>query len=415
MKLLLREAAVVALLSGLTFQALRHFVADRYVVPSGSMQPVLYGAEHGGDVVLVDKTASAANLRRFDLAVFRRQQNDEDLVKRVVSLGDEWVEVRDGDLFVGPAQERLERVQKHPLESRDLRVPWLAWPSPPGQSADVLLTAGESNPGRLLVPTFATEDDARRSCTVDSRVAHSARDRDGRASSRDWLQTRPIDGSYVDRCGERRTEGSDLRVDDFGADFEVELRGVRALLLGVDLRPDSWAIRWEPATGALQLWRNGETVERRDDARSALPLDRAVRTRVEFGRLDGAFFVAVGGDDQTLWWVGQRRGWQAVDEGPVRLQLPQNGLRLAAVGGAGCAIQRLTVFRDLHWFRPPLEVGAPQATPARHVPPGTVWLLGDNSVDSRDSRMFGPMPKASFVGRPVAVLGPWPFQRLLRR
>lgn len=415
MKVLLREALTVAVLSGLTFQALRAFVADRYVVPSGSMQPVLYGAEVGGDVVLVDKTARVDRLQRFDLAVFRRAQNGEDLVKRVASLGDEWVEVRDGDLFAGPAADRLERVQKHPLDCRDLRVPWLVWPWPLGQRTDALLPAGEAAAGRLLVPTFATEADARSSCRTDVRVARAELDRDGRAGVREWLQTRAVDGCYVDAHGQRRTEGSDLRVDDFGADFEIELRGVRALLLGLDLRPDSWVLRWEPATGAIELWRNGETVERRLDARAALRPDGATRVRVEYGRLDGAFFVAVGGDPQSLWWVAQRRDWMAIDEGPVRLQLPQSGLRVAAVGGAGCAVDRLTVFRDLHWFRPPLEVGAVAAQAARHVPPGMVWLLGDNSVDSRDSRMFGALPWSAFVGRPRAVLGPWPFQRWLSR
>ena len=28
----------------------------------------------------------------------------------------------------------------------------------------------------------------------------------------------------------------------------------------------------------------------------------------------------------------------------------------------------------------------------RHVPAGAVWVEGDNSVDSRDSRNFGPLP-----------------------
>ena len=94
---------------------------------------------------------------------------------------------------------------------------------------------------------------------------------------------------------------------------------------------------------------------------------------------------------------------------------PANALRIAAVGGAGGAIERLTVFRDVHWFRPPLEVGSVTSQTASHVPPGTVWLLGDNSVDSRDSRHFRDLPASTFVGRPRAVLGPWPYQRWLSR
>jgi signal peptidase I len=42
------------------------------------------------------------------------------------------------------------------------------------------------------------------------------------------------------------------------------------------------------------------------------------------------------------------------------------------------------------------------------VPPGTVYVLGDNRVDSIDSREFGPVPLSSVVGRVTARLFPLP-------
>jgi signal peptidase I len=42
------------------------------------------------------------------------------------------------------------------------------------------------------------------------------------------------------------------------------------------------------------------------------------------------------------------------------------------------------------------------------VPPGTVYVLGDNRVDSIDSRHFGPVPLSSVVGRVPARLFPSP-------
>ena len=80
MKALLREAVVVALVSGVVFQTLRHQVAERYVIPSGSMQPLLYGADHGGDVVLVDLLADMESLRRYDLGVFSQPDSRQRLV-----------------------------------------------------------------------------------------------------------------------------------------------------------------------------------------------------------------------------------------------------------------------------------------------------------------------------------------------
>ena len=42
------------------------------------------------------------------------------------------------------------------------------------------------------------------------------------------------------------------------------------------------------------------------------------------------------------------------------------------------------------------------------VPPGQLYLLGDNRSDSVDSRHFGPVPVDTVVGRVVGRLLPWP-------
>ena len=40
------------------------------------------------------------------------------------------------------------------------------------------------------------------------------------------------------------------------------------------------------------------------------------------------------------------------------------------------------------------------------VPPGTVWVMGDNRANSADSRIFGPVPVSTVVGRAFARV--WP-------
>jgi signal peptidase I len=40
------------------------------------------------------------------------------------------------------------------------------------------------------------------------------------------------------------------------------------------------------------------------------------------------------------------------------------------------------------------------------VPPGTVWVMGDNRTNSADSRVFGPVPRSTIVGRAFARV--WP-------
>ncbi len=42
------------------------------------------------------------------------------------------------------------------------------------------------------------------------------------------------------------------------------------------------------------------------------------------------------------------------------------------------------------------------------VPPGTVWVMGDNRGNSSDSRIFGPVPRSTVVGRAFARV--WPLR-----
>lgn len=44
------------------------------------------------------------------------------------------------------------------------------------------------------------------------------------------------------------------------------------------------------------------------------------------------------------------------------------------------------------------------------VPPGYIWVMGDNRTNSADSRFFGPIPFESVTGH--AVVRYWPFDRL---
>lgn len=44
------------------------------------------------------------------------------------------------------------------------------------------------------------------------------------------------------------------------------------------------------------------------------------------------------------------------------------------------------------------------------VPPGDLWVMGDNRNDSDDSRVFGPIPESTVIGR--AIWRVWPLDHM---
>ncbi len=92
---------------------IKTFLMQAYFIPSGSMEPTL----QIGDRVLVNKLSyDFGDLGRGDLVVFNRPPNqpdgEDDLIKRVVALPGEVIEIRDGEVFIttvdNPDQQRLE-------------------------------------------------------------------------------------------------------------------------------------------------------------------------------------------------------------------------------------------------------------------------------------------------------------------
>ena len=64
---------------------------------------------------------------------------------------------------------------------------------------------------------------------------------------------------------------------------------------------------------------------------------------------------------------------------------------------------------DVQIVEPYLQDGTTNGDERFVVGPGEVFVMGDNRLNSRDSRRFGPIPVGDVIGK--AVLRYWPFDR----
>lgn len=400
---LLRDATFVSLLAVLTVQGLRHWVGDRYLVPSGSMEPLLHGHLKDGDMVFVDKVARASSRQRHDLVVVAHAEKAGDqMVKRLVARGDVatecWINIEQGDLWLGDNPQQLQREQKDPLQSRDMRVLWALAAEPTAVTPRLDLAASQAG---QLPPLASTAAEAR------NLLSARRRGRLARSLPVGCIGTaQPVDSSYIDATGTPSPASSDVNVSDCGIEIDIdELDG--ELLATIDSRAGVLTFHWQPGTGNLVLWRNGIDVASSQLRAAALP------KRVEFGLLDDRVFFWLDGEPAAC-LVQLESSWT---KSPGDTPQPVRTLvHVACIGnGTGLRWRWLRVFRDVFHRRDPIigPPGQPGSWP-RNVPPGHWFLLGDSTFDSRDSRQFGPVPASTFLGVPRLVLGPWPRARWVR-
>ncbi len=395
-------AMVVAVV---TFQLIRTHLLERYLVPSASMEPTLHGDPTEGDLVLVDKTSYwRREPKPFDLVVVR---SDHDplasfLVKRAVVIGPAWLQIDQGDLFVGPTEQQLARVVKDPVARRDHLVPHYFFPNPnvePELPVDRYFFERPSHwradaDGIELRAGAADLEGLARALTPSSRRRVQREDGAG-APPFGHLGTREaVTTSFLDCRGRRIGRDHvhpDIAVeidatlgdDCTGIQLVLEHQGVcRSVGIGSD--------------GGVELRRDGVTVQAYRATPEALPR----RVTATFGHLDGMLFLVV--DDALVFHRHEGIPANGLPPDGSIVSRRRNLLHVAAAGGTA-RLHRVAALHDLFHER--------REAPFRRQPPtfvesGQVYLLGDNTFDSRDSRTYGPFPLADVVGRPWLVLAP---------
>jgi signal peptidase I len=369
-------------------------VVQAYNIPTSSMEPTLHGELAHPDYILVDKTAFLRrNPRRWDIVVFNppekaeRSRSGEEapektaFVKRCVGLGGESLDLLGGDLYVdGRLARRGRRVEDAmmvPLYDlgRDLRDS--AARSRSGFLADMVFD------GTWTMRTGAW--------SIRGDAFHAAPTEDGEARleklgelTNSYLQ---VDGNWANYYA----PAGDLEVR-----FRAEPRDP-GTTVGADLTEGTGdaAQRHSLRIGPHGvLLRSGSRTWRSPLARAGAgrPLD------VAFRNVDDRLTVSV--DGETLLRVKL----------PARTTRPREpepgGVELVAEGGCA-SFGAVRILRDIVYVRG-------EGSWPRVVPGGSLFMLGDNTGNSSDSRVWGTVPEKDLIGVPFFVVYPPTRVKVLR-
>jgi signal peptidase I len=386
----LPKLALGAVLGLALLALLRAFVGDVYRVSTGSMRPTLQAGDGEREYVLVT-FGMPETLTRHSLVVVREHAGAEALVKRVVGLPGDEILLMDGDLLVDgsrlpPETPRAAPVplfdsSRHALEeyffhSLDGPAHWDL--SGAAADLDALELERGSDAGLLFL----------HKPLLDDRLDTAGRRVPGRAHVGDAMLELGV------RLGDLAPQGGRLRLrllergDTFEFVLDIGPEG-RAATARLERRPGPDGTALEVLAEAPIELRSGQVLELR------------------FANLDNHLIAAAPALGLRLRAdYGQNRPWA----GSFLTGSPSVGPRVAFGGeGLRARFEAVRVSRDLMWFdqgeyavQNPLQLG-----------PAEIFVLGDDSAASRDSRQFGPLPLTSLVGRPRLVVWPPGRVRLL--
>ena len=384
----------------------------------------------GGDRVWIDRLARWSGPRRGQLWAFRDPADARRwLVKRVVGLPGERIDLRHGDLLVN------SQIQAKSLdELREVSIPVMSIRAEDGGKPDI---AGESagagaDPSATAIaalcwrPAAGSAWEARGRewigpHTMDHPAANSAEQTTANVSAEGWHW---LEFSGTEVSGRQGSAG--LLLDDYAFHQSVSraLHPMSDLWLSLELEPRNVAAGWGPVAVAVE-WRDawqscraewdwaqgevrlGDAFDQEDKGPAEISTvgasDRRTlaggqgtpdrRQRLVFAAWDGQ--TAVAWEERGETQVLQRR-LRGERLGPPQLRQLRIGVR-----GVGCRVRAIELRRDLHYYDARREAAGDrgQAGVPRSLGAGQFFVLGDNGPQSIDSRDQGPVGLEQFVGR----------------
>ena len=371
----LRALIWAALAAGLVVLGVKTFVGDVYRVGSSSMEPVC----SEGELVFVLHDRSTPD--RFDLVVARRGPGDY-LVKRAVGIG-------------GPIGEDVQ------IDHGDLRVNGQRLPPEVTRPAPVPLFDDRILP---LEDHFNHGDVWRR----DERgvLVLDARDVSFGANAGLLRYHRRLHDGYLCADGEQ-IEGQDYVGDAVvEAEFVVTEPGGRMRVSLIE-QGDTFEFAvdlGQEGTARATLRRERFGAETLTLEETLVPFEAGVPIRLRLANVDNHLSIDWRLEDAPAPPVAQATYESNTPDPRDRHREGKSYYERITFGGEGCRLElhHLRILRDVHWTRRD-TYGVERELALQ---PGELYLLGDNSAHSTDSRRYGPLPADQVVGKPVLVV--WP-------
>jgi signal peptidase I len=394
--------------------ATKFFVADVYRISSESMRPTLFGgssrdqSEVFSEWVLV-RYGQGFDLERFELVVLKRPGKDP-IVKRVVGLPGESIRIVNGDVFIDG--KRLAHYVKRP-------EPILVFD-------DALhLVADREGYG------FSVEQEPKGPWLHEAGVWHLkgaeiGQGRDTGRSTGMMFYNPDVRDGYLDQDGKRIAGFSSVNDVIVQCEFAIDhLMGRLRFQLSEAGDLFEARIRNNPQPGSthvLDLIRSrvgspkGIGVTKVETVEASLEFDFPLNQwlSAEFSNVDNCVTFECKELGVELFF-----GYRANQRFPGQpLVGDQNVGTRAGLGGEGleARFRSIRILRDLHYTRvPTLDEASPGVAGKRKegmlfLGPEEIFLLGDNSSQSLDSRSSGPLNIRDVVGKPVQVI--WPPGRM---
>ncbi len=339
---------------------LKVFAVEVYKIPSGSMQPTLMGLSYPSmnvyDRIIVDKLSyQLRDPRRWEVAVFRYPLNQsKSYIKRVIGMPEESLRCIGGDLWrrEGPDEGDGSILRKPAAIQEDLWLETSSWD-----------WAGSATHPREWQPETGVWRASDEGWQVSGPSALAYRHTVMNGTTDGYPQGLREKGL---RLPGRVTPARDIRLS-VGVRPEPDCSGIR-LDLGADAETFTALVAGPAARGTSTLRRGGEVLWEGD-----LALPSGEETVVSFGHVDLALVLALDGDEVAR-----------VDLTAAPRSGPRTNRASFGLMGGSALVTGTTIHRDLSWT----DVGRFENGAWVDVPAGSYFMLGDNSINSDDGRLW---------------------------